>query len=682
MSQERRTVASGIRMDDLPRQTLINLIQEYGRSLCDDPQRCSGLLKDFCGIHRREVHALVESIKERVPAELTAAPASIPHSVTISRLAARLQDNLGLSETVAQWAVESWAIALGIVTAQEITDSEVPRVEDDVLLVMPEDLEPTLDVIETETIEQPPTQFDHPTEYQPQPIKSTTPAMSERDSALEQVRRHLDADRLREGIDLLSDALRRFADDKEIQFLLGEARNKSRELMMLAAREERWFRAKRFLLLCKMEAPADTRDHIEQMVARARRFGQFFLLALLGFFPWVISAYPTYGYDGFRFSGQLAIAVLILPFGALAISGRAVFDSSGRMLIIGMFAIVVTFVLEQLLGGTKAEFIVRIVFGVLAGCVLADLARRLLPRDDDPSTRLSDGLPVSGLSAGTPRPVGPPAHPGQSQGVPVRSSRPPPHPSQRQPPGALGNPGAPVRRRRPVMSGPSTDTRNNLVARFLGEVVWINSHYFPGAVAGGIAALVLGVLGSLGPQVTEGFIDNELVFSSNTGRQVEYLVVPAIIIFGLLASSGLVRRWTSFLWIPFSTTIVVCILTFTGFVAENPKLSLALGSMFIALSVLMAAFQKTTGKEPLGIMLSGLASAGLALIGHGILPEDGRFVPVYIGVWFAVWGTLSIRSRSQLLPCLQVIDRFELWQADQGVSGSRRGPGENSPSRL
>ena len=36
-------------MNDELRQKLCELIVEYGRSLCNDPRRCEGLLKDYYG---------------------------------------------------------------------------------------------------------------------------------------------------------------------------------------------------------------------------------------------------------------------------------------------------------------------------------------------------------------------------------------------------------------------------------------------------------------------------------------------------------------------------------------------------------------------------------------------------------------------------------------------------------
>src|SRR5262249_6308807 len=93
-------------------------IVTYGRSLCDDPQRCAGLLSDFCGQHRREIHVLVNALKERVAVDmLSSSASSLPPAVLLTRLTKRLQDNLGMAEDAAQWAVDSWALALGVIAS-------------------------------------------------------------------------------------------------------------------------------------------------------------------------------------------------------------------------------------------------------------------------------------------------------------------------------------------------------------------------------------------------------------------------------------------------------------------------------------------------------------------------------------------------------------------------------------
>ena len=99
-------------MHDEPRQKLRELIIEYGRSLCDDPRRCEALLKDYCGQYKREIFVLVSALKNRVAADLINVSAGVPLALVMGRLIQRLEDELGLAEDAARWAVESWALAL------------------------------------------------------------------------------------------------------------------------------------------------------------------------------------------------------------------------------------------------------------------------------------------------------------------------------------------------------------------------------------------------------------------------------------------------------------------------------------------------------------------------------------------------------------------------------------------
>lgn len=103
-------------MHDLPQQKLGEIIAKYGSSLGDDPQRCEGLLRDFCGQYRKEIAALVGAVKEGVPKELLSSQHSVPPEVTVARLTKRLQDDLALAEDAARWSVESWALALGVIS--------------------------------------------------------------------------------------------------------------------------------------------------------------------------------------------------------------------------------------------------------------------------------------------------------------------------------------------------------------------------------------------------------------------------------------------------------------------------------------------------------------------------------------------------------------------------------------
>jgi hypothetical protein len=101
-------------MHDLPRQKLCELILEYGRSLCDDPRRCEALLKDYCGEHKREIFVLVNALKNRNRNDLLKAQSNgVPETMAWSQARQRLEDELAMTAEAAQWAVESWTLALG-----------------------------------------------------------------------------------------------------------------------------------------------------------------------------------------------------------------------------------------------------------------------------------------------------------------------------------------------------------------------------------------------------------------------------------------------------------------------------------------------------------------------------------------------------------------------------------------
>jgi hypothetical protein len=107
-------------MNEQPRQKLRELVERHGRSLADDARRCEGLLKDYSGEYRGEVSALVSALEEHVPQDLLAAPPGTPREVLLARMARRLSDQRALSEPAAAWSVNSWALALGLISEDEL----------------------------------------------------------------------------------------------------------------------------------------------------------------------------------------------------------------------------------------------------------------------------------------------------------------------------------------------------------------------------------------------------------------------------------------------------------------------------------------------------------------------------------------------------------------------------------
>jgi hypothetical protein len=67
---------------------------------------------------------LLSALEEHVPQELLAAPDGVPRRVLLARLARRLADYRALSEPAAAWSVNSWAVALGVISEDELKNVE------------------------------------------------------------------------------------------------------------------------------------------------------------------------------------------------------------------------------------------------------------------------------------------------------------------------------------------------------------------------------------------------------------------------------------------------------------------------------------------------------------------------------------------------------------------------------
>lgn len=99
----------------VPREKLKELVEKNGEGLLQDRDRCEGLLKDYCGGHRREISAIVGALEERIPLELKSSwqTAMTPEAMR-ARLVQRLEDNRGLAPEIANYAVDTWSYALGV----------------------------------------------------------------------------------------------------------------------------------------------------------------------------------------------------------------------------------------------------------------------------------------------------------------------------------------------------------------------------------------------------------------------------------------------------------------------------------------------------------------------------------------------------------------------------------------
>ncbi|HEX9928690.1 MAG TPA: pectinesterase family protein [Pyrinomonadaceae bacterium] len=116
-------------MNDLARQKLIETVGRHGKSIVDDTRRAEGLFRDNFGGFNREIAVLTMALEEGVARDLAAAQQNAPSASLLARLTQRLVDNLALSEDAAKWAVDSWALALGVVSNNDLKPTETQNAE-------------------------------------------------------------------------------------------------------------------------------------------------------------------------------------------------------------------------------------------------------------------------------------------------------------------------------------------------------------------------------------------------------------------------------------------------------------------------------------------------------------------------------------------------------------------------
>ena len=100
-------------MDDSAWQALSELVRKHGQDLCDDPRLLRPLLNEYCPGLKREVDVLVTAAEHGLVAELRNSSTGLPWSVVSGRLVRRMVDELGVDESGARRAIETWGIALG-----------------------------------------------------------------------------------------------------------------------------------------------------------------------------------------------------------------------------------------------------------------------------------------------------------------------------------------------------------------------------------------------------------------------------------------------------------------------------------------------------------------------------------------------------------------------------------------
>lgn len=100
-------------MNDDVRAVLSDIIRTEGGEVTAQPQRLQALLTERCGSSKLEIDLLVSAAEDGVPDALSGSSDGPPTEAS-ERLARQLEASRGIDYHQARWAVDSWAMGLGI----------------------------------------------------------------------------------------------------------------------------------------------------------------------------------------------------------------------------------------------------------------------------------------------------------------------------------------------------------------------------------------------------------------------------------------------------------------------------------------------------------------------------------------------------------------------------------------
>jgi F-box protein 11 len=124
-----------MKLNDQVRETLTGLMAQPDRPQKLHARRLEGLLKDLCPGCRPEIHVLLCGLHANAPGELSKLDGDV--DIVLARLVERLQENYAIEGSAAGWAVEAWAVALGVIPPEEAGGRHWPS-EDETPAANPE----------------------------------------------------------------------------------------------------------------------------------------------------------------------------------------------------------------------------------------------------------------------------------------------------------------------------------------------------------------------------------------------------------------------------------------------------------------------------------------------------------------------------------------------------------------
>jgi hypothetical protein len=98
-------------------ETVERLVRDYGDWFYDDTRRCKAFLNDTCPSCKSQISALVKTVEDGIVTQMlkeSGFERQVLTKVRIRQFGDRLNQDGAVESSIAQWAIITWALALGI----------------------------------------------------------------------------------------------------------------------------------------------------------------------------------------------------------------------------------------------------------------------------------------------------------------------------------------------------------------------------------------------------------------------------------------------------------------------------------------------------------------------------------------------------------------------------------------
>jgi CBS domain-containing protein len=107
-------------------ENLKRLLDLYGMQILDDPRRFNSLMLDYCGSYcSSDIKILTNTLREKIPHKLQYSANKCLTLELITSLAHHLEREIGMGSERSNWAIETWATAIGMAIVVERPQIEV-----------------------------------------------------------------------------------------------------------------------------------------------------------------------------------------------------------------------------------------------------------------------------------------------------------------------------------------------------------------------------------------------------------------------------------------------------------------------------------------------------------------------------------------------------------------------------